>query len=40
MTGIQVLSFGCRLNLVESEVMRGLAASAGARKQSRPMNKP
>ncbi len=27
--GIQVLSFGCRLNLVESEIMRGLARSAG-----------
>jgi threonylcarbamoyladenosine tRNA methylthiotransferase MtaB len=27
--GIEVLSFGCRLNLYESEVMRGLAAAAG-----------
>ncbi|MEA2754255.1 MAG: threonylcarbamoyladenosine tRNA methylthiotransferase MtaB [Aliidongia sp.] len=29
MAGLDVLSFGCRLNLYESEVMRGLAQRAG-----------
>jgi threonylcarbamoyladenosine tRNA methylthiotransferase MtaB len=29
MTGPQIITFGCRLNSLESEVMRGHAASAG-----------
>ncbi len=29
MPGLQVLTFGCRLNIVESEAMRGLAAGTG-----------
>jgi threonylcarbamoyladenosine tRNA methylthiotransferase MtaB len=29
MSGLDLLTFGCRLNILESEVMRGLAAAAG-----------
>jgi len=31
MKNIEIITFGCRLNSVESEVMRGLAADAGVR---------
>ena len=30
MTGLEIISFGCRLNAYESEVMRGLASGEGA----------
>src|SRR3954452_8887529 len=31
MTGLNVITFGCRLNAFESEVIRGAAAAAGLR---------
>ena len=31
MSGVEVLTFGCRLNALESEAMRGLAERAGHR---------